>query len=69
MPVARKASSDFISRHEPLFLPDDLKALKSSAPNLEPLTGLYIADPAPAHRMKPATFDTRISHRVVEIMA
>ena len=31
MPVAREALGDFISRHEPLFVPDDLKALKSLA--------------------------------------
>jgi len=69
MPVAREALSDFISRYEPLFLPDDLKALESSAQNSEQVTDFYLAELASAHQMKLATFDTRISHRAVDIIA
>jgi uncharacterized protein len=69
MPVAREALSDFISRHEPLFMPDDLKALKSSAQNSEQVTDFYLAELAAAHRRKLATFDTRISHRAVEVIS
>jgi len=69
MPVAREALSDFISRHEPLFVPDDLNALKSSAQNSAQVTDFYLADLALAHGMKLATFDTDISHHAVEIIA
>ena|ERR1017187_9195471 len=69
MPVAREALGDFISRYEPLFLPDDLKALTSSAQNSEQVTDFYLAELADRHQMKLATFDTRISHRAVEIIA
>jgi len=68
MPVAREALSDFISRYEPLFLPDDLNALKSSAQNSEQVTDFYLAELALAHQMKLATFDKGISHRAVEIV-
>lgn len=69
MPVAREALSDFISRYEAFFLPDDLNALKSSAQNSEQVTDFYLAELASAHQMKLVTFDTRISHRAVEIIA
>ena len=68
MPVARAALGDFISRHEPLFVPDDLKALKSPAQNSDQVTDFYLAELASAHHLKLATFDTRISHRAVEII-
>jgi predicted nucleic acid-binding protein len=68
MPVAREALGDFISHHAPIFVPDDLNALKSSAQNSEQVTDFYLAELAAAHHMKLATFDTRISHRVVEII-
>jgi len=69
MPVAREALSDFISRHEPVFVPDDLKALKSSAQTSEQVTDFYLADLASTHHMKLATFDTRISHHAVEVIS
>ncbi len=68
MPVARAALGDFISRHEALFVPDDLKALNSSAQNSDQVTDFYLAELAAAHHLKLATFDTRISHRAVEII-
>jgi predicted nucleic acid-binding protein len=68
MPVAREALGDFISRHEPLFVPDDLKALKSSAQTAEQVTDFYLAELASSHHLKLATFDMRISHRAVEII-
>ena len=68
MPVAREALGDFISRHEPLFVPDDLNALKSFAQISGQVTDFYLAELASAHHMKLATFDTRISHRAVEII-
>ena len=68
MPVAREALGDFIARYEPLFLPDDLQALKSSAQHSEQVTDFYLAELAAAHQMKLATFDTGISHRAVEII-
>ncbi|MGD1087642.1 MAG: PIN domain-containing protein [Verrucomicrobiota bacterium] len=69
MPVAREALSDFISRYKSLFLPDDLNALKSSAHNSEQVTDFYLAELAAAHQMRLATFDSRISHRAVEIIS
>jgi len=69
MSVAREALSDFISHHEPLFVPDDLNTLKSSAQNSEQVTDFYLAELAAAHRMKLVTFDTRILHRAVEIIS
>ena len=68
MPVAREALGDFITRYEPLFVPDDLNALKSSAQNSEQVTDFYLAELASAHHMKLATFDTGIAHRAVEII-
>ena len=68
MPVAREALSDFISRHDPIFVPDDLNALKSSAQTSEQVTDFYLAELASTHHMKLATFDTRISHRGAEII-
>ena len=68
MPLAREALGDFISRHEPLFVPDDLKALKSSGQTSEQVTDFYLAELASAHHLKLATLDTRISHRAVEII-
>jgi len=69
MPVAREALHDFIVRHAPLFLADDLNALKSSAQNSEQVTDFYLAELAEKHQMKLATLDTRISHRAVEIVS
>ena len=68
MALAREALGDFVSRYEPFFLPDDLKALESSAQNSEQVTDFYLAELASAHHMKLATFDARISHRAVEII-
>jgi hypothetical protein len=68
MPVAREALSDFISNHAPIFLPDDLNALKSSAQSSEQVTDFYLAELACTHQMKLATFDARISHCAVEIV-
>jgi toxin-antitoxin system PIN domain toxin len=68
MPVAREALGDFISRHEPLFVPDDLKALQSSAQNSGQVTDFYLAELASAHHMRLATLDTRLSHRAAEII-
>jgi toxin-antitoxin system PIN domain toxin len=68
MPVARQALGEFISRHQPLFVPDDLNALKSPAQNSEQVTDYYLAELASAHHMKLATFDTRISHPAAEIV-
>src|SRR5476649_72306 len=61
MPVAREALSDFISRNETIFVPNDLNALKSSAQASEQVTDFYLAELASTHHMKLATFDTRIS--------
>jgi uncharacterized protein len=69
MPVAREALGDFISRHEPLFVPDDLKALKISAQSSEQVTDFYLAELALTHHMKLATFDTQISHPAVEVVS
>jgi toxin-antitoxin system PIN domain toxin len=66
MPAAREALSDFISTHEPLFVPDDLKVLKSSAQTSGQVTDFYLAELAWSHQMKLATFDSRISHPAVE---
>ena len=68
MPVAREALGDFISLHEPLFVPDDLRALKSAAKTSGQVTDFYLAELASSHHLKLATFDTRISHRAVEII-
>jgi len=68
MPVARAALADFIRRHEPLFVPDDLPALKISAPNSEQVTDCYLVELAAAHHLKLATFDRRILHRAAEII-
>jgi hypothetical protein len=69
MPVAREALEDFIALHNVIFLPDDLKALKSQAQNSEQVTDLYLADLALAHQMKLATFDRGLSHRAAEIIS
>jgi predicted nucleic acid-binding protein len=69
MPVAREALEDFITHHTVVFVPDDLKALKSQAPNSEQVADLYLADLALAHQMKLVTFDRQISHRAVEIIS
>ena len=68
MPVAREVLSDFISRHDPIFVPDDLNALKGSSETSEQVTDFYLAELASTHHMKLATFDTRISHRAAEII-
>ncbi len=69
MPMAREALGDFITRHEPAFLPDDLNALKSSAQSSEQVTDFYLAELASTHGMKLATFDARILHKAVELVS
>ena len=69
MPVAREALSDFISRHDPIFVPDDLNGLKISAKTSEQVTDFYLAELASAHQMKLATFDKGILHRAAEVVS
>jgi toxin-antitoxin system PIN domain toxin len=69
MPVAREVLSDFISRHDPLFVPDDLRALKISAQTSGQVTDFYLAELASTHHMKLATFDTQISHYAIEVIS
>ena len=69
MSAAREALGDFISVYEPLFVPDDLNALKSSAQTSGQVTDCYLAELASTHHMKLVTFDTQISHHAIEVIS
>jgi toxin-antitoxin system PIN domain toxin len=69
MPNAREALRDFISKHKPKFIADDLPALKSFAKNSEAVTDFYLAHLAESHRIKLASFDKKIAHSTVEVIA
>ena len=66
--TCRKWLGDFVQKHQCAFIPDDFSPQKTSARTSKQLTDTYLAELADRHQMKLATFDTRISHRAVEII-
>jgi len=67
--VCLQLLANFAQKHHCEFVPDDFSPRKTSARSSKQLTDLYLAELAQKHQMKLATFDRRISHPAVEIIA
>jgi predicted nucleic acid-binding protein len=67
--ICKKWLGDFVQKHQCAFIPDDFPPQKTSARTSRQLTDAYLAELAERHAMKLATFDTRISHHAVKIIA
>jgi len=64
-----KRSFGICSEHRCRFIPDDFSPQRIAAQSSRQFTDLYLAELAEKHRMKLATFDTRICHRAIEIVS
>ena len=69
MKDARRLLESFVRENGVVFLPADLAALKSNPLRSDEVTDHYLADLAAAKDCKLATLDTRLNHRVSEIIA
>jgi predicted nucleic acid-binding protein len=70
LPGLRQTLSRFASQRKADWIADDLPALDSkTARNAEDITDHYLAELAVKHGLKLATFDRRIRHAAVEIIA
>ncbi len=68
MESCREMLSEFLEKHHCKFIPDDYSPKKINVKSGKHLTDIYLAELAERHQMKLATFDTRISHRAVELI-
>jgi predicted nucleic acid-binding protein len=70
MADARQALADFIRDENPDFIPADARALDGEvAPTSGKTTDFYLANLADKHGLKPATFDSSINHRAVDLVS
>jgi predicted nucleic acid-binding protein len=69
MSDARLLLTDFLNKNRCAFVPANLSGLQSKNTSSETITDSYLADLAASHGMKLATFDKRINHQAVEIIA
>jgi predicted nucleic acid-binding protein len=65
----RNTLSEFVRKHRCRFIPDDFSPQRIVAESSRHFTDLYLAELAERHRMKLATLDPRIFHRVIALVS
>jgi len=68
MASARKLLESFLHQNSVKFLPIDLPALQSRAPNSDSVTDLFLAEFAHSKGCRFATLDRRIRHSAIEVI-